>query len=227
MVRLTPKILQGESPSGDFPSGGGGEPSPLREGKGQRGRRVCGSFQSSPRVCGRRVHPVHVHEGLRAAVVPFGFCVGHRRGVHAYRVGIVSLDSTSSGPRGDPRPGHCEEAGSPLRLASSARTGAAAQEGVISPNKSPIASTVVIGRVEASKAPRRTSKGRSTPLVVGFRYPHTSAADLPGSPYHKPSPQFVPGAGRVMQDLCRPVGHGPEKPYLVLGPRASPVGLAA
>ena len=47
------------------------------------------------------------------------------------------------------------------RLASSARTGAGAQEGVISPCNSPIASTVVTSRVEASKAARRTSKGQS------------------------------------------------------------------
>ena len=47
MVRLTPKGLEGESPTGDFISRGGKlPPSGKVPGapKGQRGRRVCGSF---------------------------------------------------------------------------------------------------------------------------------------------------------------------------------------
>ena len=47
------------------------------------------------------------------------------------------------------------------REASSAKTGAEAHDGVISLSISPSASTVVIGRVEASKGPRRMSRGQS------------------------------------------------------------------
>ena len=65
--------------------------------------------------------------------------------------------------------------GSLPRLASSARTRAKAHEGVMSPSNSPIASAVVIGRLEASQVPRETPRANAeshvTPLVVGLPVP--------------------------------------------------------
>ena len=160
MVWLTPGGLEGESPNGDFPSRGGKVPP---SGK-VRASMVGGCVGAS----------IARHGSVTEGSTPSTFakvCVGSTSPpVSASTTGGVStptgpeLSSVTALPpaREETRiEDIAERGGSPLRLARSARTGAEAHEGVISPGNSPIASTVVIGTMEASKAPRRTSKGQS------------------------------------------------------------------
>ena len=112
-----------------------------------------------------------------------------------------------------------ERGGSPFQLASSAKAGAGAQEGVISPSNSPIASTVLIRRVEALKAPLRTSKGHSrvsgNPLGSGVTGTPRLARTLAG----KPIPEVEP----IIRSRYRTCATG--LPYVVWAePREAVVG---
>ena len=118
------------------------------------------------------------------------------------------------------------------RVASSANTGAEAHDGVISPSSYPSASTVVTARLEASKAPRRTSRGQSR--ISGYPL----GGGVAGTPALAPpacceahtigaSHSSFPVPDMWVTTSVGHFGQSPENPDMVPSSQTPPISLAA